>query len=214
MIGDLAAASHDASSPLDSTRTKSTQPLASSSSHHHQSVDDISMSSGVASTISKLETTSETEPASTVDEVVIQPHSNLSLPAIRIHARPPPPISVPSLDNNAKVGPQNFEKIRILGAGATGRVYLVKSTVRGLCMYVYHSYSPRRLICFIDPIALTIDSMISQGLATEEFYAMKVVKKNELVKRNRVRAAHALSIGIAHAPLLTHVLYICRFSAS
>lgn len=39
------------------------------------------------------------------------------------------PMSIPSLEDS-KVGPHNFEKIRLLGAGATGKVYLVKSIVR------------------------------------------------------------------------------------
>ncbi|TMW57151.1 hypothetical protein Poli38472_003076 [Pythium oligandrum] len=50
------------------------------------------------------------------------------------------------------VGPHNFEKLRILGAGSTGRVYLVRSV----------------------------------GLGPETYYAMKVIKKSELVKRNRM----------------------------
>lgn len=60
-----------------------------------------------------------------VDAVVIQPRG-LALPPLHIPKQVSMPI--PSLETT-KVGPQNFEKIRILGAGATGRVYLVKSIV-------------------------------------------------------------------------------------
>ncbi|KAJ0411648.1 hypothetical protein ATCC90586_004117 [Pythium insidiosum] len=51
------------------------------------------------------------------------------------------------------VGPHNFEKLRLLGAGSTGRVYLVRSV----------------------------------GLGPEAYYAMKVVSKRELERRNRVQ---------------------------
>jgi protein-serine/threonine kinase len=60
--------------------------------------------------------------------------------------------------NSKAIGPENFEKIRILGAGSTGRVYLVKS--KNL-----HPEQPEQ----------------------EEFFAMKVVRKSELLKKNRIQ---------------------------
>ncbi|GLD96357.1 hypothetical protein PINS_up005040 [Pythium insidiosum] len=66
------------------------------------------------------------------------------------------PRDVPAVEaaqSSAPVGPHNFEKLRLLGAGSTGRVYLVRSV----------------------------------GLGPEAFYAMKVVSKRELERRNRVQ---------------------------
>lgn len=62
----------------------------------------------------------------TVDEIGTKP-KRIALSALYVPE--PVALGIPSLEH-AKVGPQNFEKIRLLGAGATGRVYLVKSVVR------------------------------------------------------------------------------------
>lgn len=130
MASDLSAPRHDTSSAVNSTHTDSTQPLTPPVSALSE-IEGTHSSNGPSHATDLL--SAGASDAIAVDEIVIQPRGGkLALPAIRIPVQSPPPISIPSLDKNAKVGPQNFEKIRILGAGATGRVYLVKSIVRGV----------------------------------------------------------------------------------
>ncbi|DAZ94764.1 TPA: hypothetical protein N0F65_011328 [Lagenidium giganteum] len=110
------------------------------------------------------------DPASrttTATNMTVAARNHLPSGESRTASSPPPAPTLLSIDVDAgkiaepstaipcagKVGPQNFEKIRILGVGSTGRVYLVRSV----------------------------------GLGEEQYYAMKVVKKSELVKRNRVQ---------------------------
>lgn len=95
--------------------------------------DDASL--GDSSSSSAPSTSSARSTPVAPDDIVIQPRGMNLPPLVMPSSTPELSISIPSLET-AKVGPQNFEKIRILGAGATGRVYLVKSIVR-----LHHSAS-------------------------------------------------------------------------
>lgn len=110
-------------------------------------------------------------------DILLEPNpgSSSSTPAKPSPSKERP--SLPTLDTLPlpKVGPHNFEKIRILGAGSTGRVYLVRTV----------------------------------GLGEEAYYAMKVVKKSELIKRNRVRRilTERQILSVANHPFIVTLHY-------
>lgn len=69
--------------------------------------------------------------------------------------------------SKAEVGPHSFEKIRLLGKGDVGRVYLVREKPTSVDIEPDGSPSPPRL------------------------YAMKVLNKKEMIQRNKIKRALA-----------------------
>lgn len=72
----------------------------------------------------------------------------------------------------AEVGPDSFEKIKLLGKGDVGKVYLVREKRR------------------------SVD--IEAGIGTDvppKLYAMKVLSKKEMIKRNKIKRALAEQVG-------------------
>ncbi|KAI9250265.1 kinase-like domain-containing protein [Sporodiniella umbellata] len=103
------------------------------------------------------------------------------------HVVPNTPHSTPSYTlkkNNVEVEPGDFEKVRLLGKGDTGRVYLVKHKT------------------------------------TDKLYALKVLSKEEMLKRNKIKRAlaeqailskanHPFIIPLYHSFQSQEYLYLC-----
>lgn len=72
-----------------------------------------------------------------------------------------------SLANQKEIGPEDFRKVKLLGKGDVGKVYLVQRKVRTI------------------PLGCPSRPYVAQD--TGQYFAMKVLSKQEMIQRNKVK---------------------------
>lgn len=111
---------------------------------------------------------------------------------------------------NVEVGPQSFDKIKLLGKGDVGKVYLVREKKSGR-LYAMKG----ELLCISCLILSRSVRLISNGL---RFYI--VLSKREMIKRNKIKRAlaeqeilatsnHPFIVTLYHSFQSDEHLYLC-----
>jgi len=105
--------------------------------------------------------------------------------------------------SKSEVGPQSFEKIRLLGKGDVGKVYLVKE-------------KPKSVKDQTDEFG----NLMPSNPPPERLYAMKVLNKKEMIQRNKIKRAlaeqgilaasnHPFIVTLYHSFQSEDYLYFC-----
>ncbi|KNZ56271.1 AGC protein kinase [Puccinia sorghi] len=105
--------------------------------------------------------------------------------------------------SKSKVGPQSFEKIRLLGKGDVGKVYLVRE-------------KPKSTKDQTDEFG----NLLPSNPHPERLYAMKVLNKKEMIQRNKIKRAlaeqgilaasnHPFIVTLYHSFQSEDYLYFC-----
>lgn len=113
---------------------------------------------------------------------------------------------------NVEVGPSSFDKIKLIGKGDVGKVYLVKEKKSS------RLYAMKGSFAFSLRISLLVVIVIAHGLTNPLFHV--VLSKKEMIKRNKIKRAlaeqeilatsnHPFIVTLYHSFQSEDYLYLC-----